>query len=97
MKSISQNVETVTVGNGKYTVVNDNGKLSALRNGEPWARDLVGDNLVYWMMVEILRLQAIVQEVHAWAVCAPLATPDDMAQNLPRVVEITAPGYRGDE
>lgn len=38
---------------GKYTVINDNGKLTALRNGEPWGRDLVGDNLVYWMLVKV--------------------------------------------
>lgn len=50
-------VDTVTVADGKYTVINDNGKLTALRNGEPWARDLIGDNLVYWMMVEIIRLK----------------------------------------
>lgn len=42
---------------GKYTVFNDNGKLTALRHGEPWGRDLVGDNLVYWMLVEVLRLR----------------------------------------
>ena len=28
---------------GKYTVINDNGKLTALLHGEPWARSLVGD------------------------------------------------------
>ena len=50
-------MDQVTVADGKYTVINDNGKLTALRNGEPWARDLIGDNLVYWMMVEILRLK----------------------------------------
>ena len=44
---------------GKYTVINDNGTLSALRHGEPWARDLVGDNLVYWMLVEVDRLKAL--------------------------------------
>lgn len=37
---------------GKYTVINDNGKLTALRNGEPWGRDLCGDNLIYWMLVD---------------------------------------------
>ena len=42
---------------GKYTVINDNGKLTALRHGEPWARDLCGDNLVYWMLVEVDRLK----------------------------------------
>lgn len=37
---------------GKYTVISENGRQQALRHGEPW-RDLTGDNLVYWMMVEI--------------------------------------------
>ena len=42
---------------GKYTVINDNGKLTALRHGEPWARSLVGDNLIYWMLVEVDELK----------------------------------------
>jgi hypothetical protein len=47
--------------NGKYTVINDNGKLTALRYGEPWREsDLVGDNLVYSMLVEV---DALRQEV----------------------------------
>jgi hypothetical protein len=56
---------------GKYTVINDNGKLTALRNGEPWARDLIGDNLVYWMLVEVDRLK---NELAAAA--APVAPAD---------------------
>jgi hypothetical protein len=61
---------------GKYTVINDNGSLTALRNGEPWGRDLIGDNLVYWMLVEALNLKeqrdellaalAAVQRTPAW-------------------------------
>ena len=43
--------------NGKYTVIHTNGKLTALRNGEPWVRALFGDNLVYWMLVEVDRLK----------------------------------------
>ena len=54
--------DQITVADGKYTVINDKGKLTALRNGEPWGRDLAGDNLVYWMMVEILRLTRIAEE-----------------------------------
>ena len=38
---------------GKYTVINKEGVLTALRYGEPWVRDLTGDNLVYWMLVEV--------------------------------------------
>lgn len=37
---------------GKYTVINDNGRLAALRHGEHWDRDLCGDNLIYWMLVD---------------------------------------------
>jgi hypothetical protein len=41
---------------GKYTVINDRGKLTALRYGEPW-RDITGDNLIYWMLVEVAALK----------------------------------------
>lgn len=30
-------------------------------------------------------------EVHAWAVCAAITTPEDMAENFPRIVAI--PGH----
>ncbi len=57
---------------GKYTVINDNGKLTALRHGEPWVRDLVGDNLVYWMLVEVDTLKAVNQELlEALKECLP--------------------------
>lgn len=50
-------VDKMEFANGKYTVIHDNGKLTALRNGEPWNRDLVGDNLVYWMLMDALELK----------------------------------------
>lgn len=93
---MSNKPDQVTVADGKYTVINDNGKLTALRHGEPWGRDLVGDNLVYWMVIEILQLKAKLDEVHSWIVCAPIATAEDMMQNAPRIIEITAPA-QGDE
>ena len=43
------------------------------------------------MACEITRLRGVVGEVHSWAVCGSITTPEDMAQNLPRIVEITAP------
>ena len=49
--------EQMDFDGGKYTVVNDNGRLTALRNGEPWNRDITGDNLIYWMLVEAIRLK----------------------------------------
>lgn len=48
---------SITVADGKYTVQHENGaNLRALRYGEPW-RDLVGDNLVYWMACRIEELE----------------------------------------
>lgn len=38
---------------------------------------------------EIKRLRAIIEEVNSWAVCAGIASPEDMAQNFPRIIEIT--------
>ena len=49
--------EQMNFAGGKYTVISDNGNLTALRHGEPWQRDLTGDNLVYWMLVEALELK----------------------------------------
>lgn len=42
---------------GKYTVINDNGGLVALRHGEQW-RDLNGDKLVCSMLLEVDALKA---------------------------------------
>ena len=39
----------------------------------------------------IYDLEAVLDEVHSWAVCGCIASPDDMAKNLPRIVEITTP------
>jgi len=53
----------VPVNDGKYTVVFDGkGHLSALRYGEPWGRDLVGDNLVYWLAVELREARELLQK-----------------------------------
>ncbi|HEY9816335.1 MAG TPA: hypothetical protein V6D20_11130, partial [Candidatus Obscuribacterales bacterium] len=43
----------VTVGDGKYTVRQDEtGRLTALRYGEPW-RDCCGDSLIYTLAAEL--------------------------------------------
>lgn len=47
---------THTFDDGKYTVIYDGGKLSALRYGEPW-RDMTGDKLVSSMLFEVDRLK----------------------------------------
>jgi len=41
------------------------------------------------------RLRAIISEVHSWAGCASIATPEDMMQNIDRIIEITNPDYEG--
>ncbi len=33
-------------------------------------------------------LRVVIAEVHAWAVCAAIAGPEDMYENFPRIVEI---------
>ena len=48
--------ERMDFADGKYTVINENGKLTALRHGEPWGRDLTGDNLIYWMLMDAMKL-----------------------------------------
>lgn len=54
--------ERIDVADGKYTVINDNGRLSALRHGEPW-QDLTGNNLVYWLAVELRDARTTNQEL----------------------------------
>lgn len=49
--------EKINLCEGKYTLINDNGKLTALRYGEYWDRDLTGDNLVYSLFVEAIRMR----------------------------------------
>lgn len=47
----------VSVGDGKYTIVKRNGRLSCLRYGEEW-RDLTGDKMVLCMAMEIMDLRS---------------------------------------
>lgn len=49
--------EQMSFDDGKYTVINDNGILTALRHGKAW-QDLSGNNLVYSMLIKALALQA---------------------------------------
>jgi hypothetical protein len=55
-------MDKISVNDGKYTVVIAEGKLSALRYGEPW-RDLTGDNLVYWLAVELQSARETIGEL----------------------------------
>lgn len=53
---------SVSVDNGKYEVDYIDGKLTAYRHGEPW-RDCTGDNLVYWLAVELAEAREELEEL----------------------------------
>lgn len=52
----------IELENGKYTVYIEKGSnnFKALRYGEPW-RDLCGDNLIYFLMVDLIEATKQVQ------------------------------------
>lgn len=55
----------IELGNGKYTVIHDNGRgLHALRYGEVWL-NLAGDNLVMAMAYEIEELKERLNEAES--------------------------------
>jgi hypothetical protein len=61
----------VTVADGKYTVINDNGQLTALRHGERWNREITGDNLIYWLTVELAQAREELQRLRASIPASP--------------------------
>lgn len=53
----------VTVGDGKYTVIQgQDGRLRALRYGEEW-RDCCGDGLIYTLAAEVEKLREQIKEL----------------------------------
>lgn len=49
----------IELDNGKYTVIYDENNqypMKCLRYGEEW-RDLVGDNLIFWLCAKIEELE----------------------------------------
>lgn len=83
--------EQMDFNDGKYTVIFDNGRLTALRNGEPWNRDITGDNLIYWMLVEAIRLK---EERDASA--AKLANVEGQLAAVERLRPMWAQGHSTD-
>ena len=73
------------IANGKYTIINDNGRLSALRHGEYWNRDLCGDNLIYWMLVDFDKMKEQRDEL--------LDTLQRVLKDIPTVVRNEGMGY----
>lgn len=53
----------VTVGDGKYTVIQREGEgLRALRYGDPW-RDCTGDGLIYQLAAEVASLRGQLNDI----------------------------------
>ena len=51
--------KTIELDNGKYTVIYDENNqypMKCLRYGEEW-RNLVGDNLIFWLCAKIEELE----------------------------------------
>jgi len=87
---MSDRLLEISMEDGKYSVFQESdGRLHALRHGEPWARDIVGDKLVLALAQEVARLRGVCQEVNSWIVCACIAIPADMMQSAARIEEIT--------
>lgn len=55
-------MDKLDIAEGKYTLLFDKGEMKALRYGEPW-RDITGDNLIYWMWVEIETLKDKIEKM----------------------------------
>lgn len=55
-------MDKIDIAEGKYTLLFDKGEMQALRYGEPW-RDITGDNLIYWMWVEIETLKDKIEKM----------------------------------
>ena len=53
-------MEKLSFEDGKYQLILDAGKFTALRHGQSW-RDLTGDKIVYTMFAEIQGLQAEIE------------------------------------
>ena len=58
-------MKTVKLDGGKYTIVygeTDSYPVKCLRYGEEW-RDLLGDNLIYWLCSRIEELEEKINHV----------------------------------
>ena len=72
---------SVSVGNGKYTIKQDErGRLYALRHGEEW-RDLCGDGMVYVLAAEVETLRQKIKDAENCLVCAAIADPAEVCEN----------------
>lgn len=77
--------------NKKYTVIfnEKTGELTALRYGEPW-QDITGNNLIYWMLVEIDALKAqLAKPEPVWKAAAMLEADAQQVAVQPAYVPLT--------
>lgn len=79
---------TITLENGKYTVIENDGVMTGLRYGEPWARDLCGDKLVYAFCCRVEELEG--QRDELLEALETLVLAQDMKEALGK----EAPVYR---
>lgn len=89
-------MEKTVFEDGKYTVVQNEGRTTILRYEETW-RTADGDKFINAVVDEVKRLREVVNEVHAWVVCGAITSPEDMAANFSRIAAITTPGASVDD
>ena len=78
---------SVAVCDGKYTVVQDhNGYLRALRYGETW-RDCVGDGLILALAQEVDDLRQKVEAAKNCLVCATIAPATEVVENTLAILD----------
>lgn len=90
----------ITVGDGKYTVAQTpDGRLSALRNGEPW-RDLTGDKLVLCLAQELDAARAEIRTLHRDELLKRIDTLEaesgDQRQQIDQLTDDLARAREGD-
>ena len=78
---------SVTISDGKYTVVQDNkGALTALRYKEEW-RDCCGDGLILALAQEVDDLRKKVEKAKNCLVCSSIASPMEVCENMLIILE----------
>lgn len=81
------NTLSVTVADGKYTVLQDEfGRLSALRYGEQW-RNCVGDGLVLALAQEVRKLEDLYKKDVSSVAVSALITETECEESYQKLLE----------
>ena len=62
------------------------GRLKALRYGKEW-RDLCGDNLVYYLALELQEAREKIESAKNCLVCASISEPIEVIENTLNILE----------